>query len=74
MLGSLSRPSLIASSYAIAYAGFSKAGGGGGREFENYGNQKKISPLGSSPFSCPKLGEDQNKKSLLKFSPVLAQN
>ena len=30
----------------------------------------KISPLRLSPFSCPKLGEDQKKRSTLKVSPV----
>ena len=34
-------------------------------------NKRKISPLRISPFSCPKLGEDQKKKrSSPRFSPV----
>ena len=31
--------------------------------------KRKISPLRISPFSCPKLGEDQNKKKV--FSQTL---
>ena len=30
----------------------------------------EISLLRINPFSCPKLGEDQKKRSSLKFSPV----
>ena len=60
----------------MAYAGFSKGGGGGGsfennEKFENNENQRKISSFRISPFFCPKLGEDQQKKrSLLRFSVV----
>ena len=32
--------------------------------------KRKISPLRISPFSCPKLGEDQKKRSSLKISLV----
>ena len=39
--------------------------------------KRKISPLRISPFSCPKLGKDQKKKSLkedsLKLVRFLAQ-
>ena len=43
----------------VTCAGFSK--GRGGMKFENNEDQKKISPHKISPFSCPKLGEDQKK-------------
>ena len=41
-----------------------------GKKFENNENQKKISPLRISPFFCPKLGEDQQKKKV--FSQILS--
>ena len=54
--------------YALAYAGFSKG------EQENLRilkTKRKISPLKISPFSCPKLGENQKKKKKKVFSQSL---
>ena len=43
---------------ALAYAGFSKGGPGNLRIIKT---KKQKSPLRISPFSSPKLGEDQKK-------------
>ena len=45
--------------WAVAYAGFSKGRGVG--KFENYENKRKISSLGSSPFSCQNLVTTKKK-------------
>ena len=57
----------------VAYAGFSK--GGGGRKFRKFENDEDQNEnFFTCPFSCPKSGEDQEKRSSLKFSRFLAQN
>ena len=50
--------------WPVAYARFSK--GGGGRNFDNE-DQKKISPLRISPFFGPKLGVDQKKEVFTQY-------
>ena len=58
---------------AVAYTGFLKGGGRGAGNLKIMKNKRKISPLRISPFSCPKLVEDQNKnkkRSSLKISPI----
>ena len=57
----------------VAFAGFSKGGGAGNLKIMK--TKRKISPLRISPFSCPKLGEDQNKKGIdSKLVRFVAQN
>ena len=51
-----------------------KEGGGGARKFENNEDQRKISLLRISPFSCPKLGEDRKKRLLVRFCSFLCSN
>ena len=58
---------------AVAYAGFLKGGAGKFRKFENNEDQNKN--FSTSPFSCPKSGEDQKKGGLhLDLVRFLAQN
>ena len=51
---------------ALAYAGFLKGGEGAGN-LRIMKKKRKISPLRISPFSCPKLGEDQKKKVFIQI-------
>ena len=47
-------------------------GGGGPENLNIIKTKRKIFPLRISPFSCPKLGDDQKKRSSLKISPLFA--
>ena len=57
----------------MAYAGFSKGGGGGGN-LRIMKTKRKISPLRISPFFGPKLGEDKKKGLRSDLLWFLAQN
>ena len=63
-------------SLAVAYAGFSK--GGGGREFRkfeiNEDENENFPAQNQVRFLAQKIGEHQKKRFSPKFSPVFGQN